>query len=237
MNRFLVTWRSRVTQRTHPVGVLTAAPEDYRFEYLSDVGQIEDFRAFVNFPDLSREYRSNRLFPFFSQRVMDPRRSDYKAYIAALGLAENASQVDVLGRASGARKGDTVQVILEPRIAPDGGVDHTFLLSGVRHAPGNAPAAIDQLTSGARLTIREQPENRVNPQALLVCTTEDQVLGWVPDALLDFVHQVVSGHYQLTASRVNGSEWPSQLRVVVNLKGNVPTDFEPLEPLAPLARA
>jgi hypothetical protein len=237
MSRFLVTWRSRVTGRSHPVGFLTANSRDYRFSYLPDVADLEDFRPFVNFPDLSRPYQSSRLFPFFSQRVMNSRRPDYQAYVAALGLPADASPVDVLGRAGGQRKGDTVQVILEPTIGADGAVDHTFLLSGARHAPGDAPALIDRLREGEPLTIRPQGDNKVNPDAHLICTTHGDPLGWVPDALLATVQEIMANDYGLTVAQVNGPEWPSYLRVVLRLRGTVPPGFEPFTSLASWACA
>lgn len=237
MSRFLVTWRSRATERTHPVGLLVDSPHDFTFRYLANVQDIAEFRPFVNFPDPKREYRSSHLFPFFSQRVMNPRRPDYSAYIAALGLPEDASPVEVLGRASGQRKGDTVQVILEPSIRAGGAVDYTFLLSGARYAPGDAPAVIDTLRQGAALTIRPQLDNEVNPHAHLICTTGGDPIGWVPDALLHMVQEVVSSHFRLTAVQVNGRDWPSHLRVVVHLRGTLPPGFEPFRSLSSLACA
>ena len=237
MSRFLVTWRSRTTERTTPVGVLISGGQDFLFSYLPTVAHLEDFRAFVNFPDLKREYRSSELFPFFSQRVMDRRRPDHQAYVAALGLPADASVIDVLGRASGQRKGDTVQVILEPTVEPDGSVHHAFLLSGTRYAPGDAPSVIDALQQGADLTFRPQPENLVNPDAQLICESHGQALGWVPDALLGFVQEVITNDYRLTATQVNGPEWPNHLRVVAQLRGSVPPGFVPFDSLISLAPA
>jgi hypothetical protein len=236
-NRFLVTWRHRATQRTHPVGQLIAELEEYTFSYLPHVERIAGFRPFVNFPDSTREYRSSRLFPFFSQRVMSPRRPDYQFYVAALGLSVDASPLEVLGRAGGQRKGDTVQVVLEPNIAADGTVDHTFLLSGARHAPGDAPGLIDQLNQGDVLIIRPDSANAVNPDARYICTTHGEPIGWVPDALLDTVKEVMTSDYRLTATRANGREWPSHVRVVVRLRGVVPPTFQPFTSLSSLARA
>lgn len=237
MSRFLVTWRNRATGRTHPVGLLTATSQDYRFSYLPDVEGLADFRPFVNFPDPIREYRSSRLFPFFSQRVMNPRRPDYQAYVAALGLPADASPLDVLGRTNGQRKGDTVQVILEPMIRADGSVEHAFLLSGARHAPGDAPALIDRLSPEEALTVRPQHDNNVNPDAHFICTEAGDPIGWVPDALLELVREVIASDFRLTATQVNDREWPSHMRVVVRLCGSVPPGFGPFRSLSSLACA
>lgn len=237
MDRFLVTWRSRASGRTHPVGLLRASGEDHAFSYLPEVAAIPDFRPFINFPEYTRVYHSARLFPFFSQRVMHQRRPDYLAYVAALGLPADSSPLQVLGRSNGQRKGDTVQVILEPAIDPDGGLDHAFLLSGARHAPGDAPGVIDHLPEGSALTIRSQSDNQVNPHAQLICTANGEPIGWVPDALLDTVQAVRTGDYQLVAMQVNGRQWPSHMRVVLRLRGSVPPAFQAFTSLSSLACA
>jgi hypothetical protein len=234
VNRFLVTWRDRSVPRTYPVGVLLADEAGYGFTYLPAAESTPGFRPFVNFPDLGRRYRSSTLFPFFAQRVMDQRRPDHPAYLQALGLAPDAIETDVLGRANGQRKGDTVQVILEPHVDPNGDVDHVFLVSGVRHAPGNPESKAEHLGVGDGLTLRAEPNNPSNPSALLVCTPPGDPIGWSPDALLHLAHQVIKNSYRLNVVRVNGADWPSHLRVIVRLTGSVSPGFEPFPSLVTL---
>ena len=236
MSRFLVTWRDRSLPRTYPVGVLVANKAGFGFFYLPTAATTPDFQPFVNFPELGRDYRSSTLFPFFAQRVMDRRRPDHSDYLQALGLGESATDIDVLDRSIGQRKGDTVQVILEPQIDLDGGVDHVFLVSGVRHMPGDPESKVEHLKAGDCLTLQPEPTNPSNPDALLVCTAQGDPLGWVPDALLHFAHEVGKGSHQLTIVRVNGADWPSHLRVLVRLRGTVLPGFEPF-PFGILAAA
>lgn len=238
MSRFLVTWRHRRLRRTYPVGFLTATDSDFCFSYLLQAATTPGFQPFVNFPDLGRDYRSSRLFPFFSQRVMSRSRPDYLPYLHALGLADDATPIEVLGRSNGQRRGDTVQVILEPKIADDGGVDHIFLVSGVRHATGDeSDGRLGQLNAGDLLSLRADPENPANSDALLVCTTRGDQLGWVPDGLLPLAHQVLNQEHQMTIVRVNSVEWPSHLRVLVRLAGKVPPRFRPFGAVEALTAA
>jgi hypothetical protein len=237
VSRFLVTWRDRTVRRTYPVGLLIASEAGFGFSYLPAAATTPGFRPFVNFPDLGRDYRASTLFPFFTQRVMDRRRPDHSDYLQALGLGESATEIDVLGRSNGQRKGDTVQVILEPQIDADGGVDHVFLVSGVRHAPGDPENKAEHLGAGDPLTLQAEPRNPSNPEAMLVCTTQGDPLGWVPDALLHLAHEIAKGNYQLTVVRVNGADWPSHLRVIVRLTGAVSPGFVPFPSIGALTAA
>jgi hypothetical protein len=235
MSRFLVTWRSRLTQRTYPVGTLIAG-SGFEFSYLSNLELPEDFREFVNFPDLTQTYRSRALFPFFAQRLMDSRRSDYAPYVAALGLPPRATELDVLGRAGGRRKGDTVEVVAEPDVSDTGAVDHLFLVRGISHLPGS-DAALQQVSIDAQMQVVAQLDNQVNPEALQVGAPDGQSVGWVPDALLHLAHKVIERDYQLIVHRLNGPDWPSHMRLVVRLLGNVPPGFEPFGPVMSNQRA
>jgi hypothetical protein len=227
MTRFLVTWRNGALRRTYPVGVLVATEMVCDFSYLEAAATTPDFRAFVNFPELDRPYNSTQLFPFFSQRVMDRRRPDHAGYVRALGLPADATDLELLGRANGQRKGDTVQVILEPTVGVAGEVDHSFLVSGVRHAPGESGPALAQVREGDRLLLLPEPENPSNVEAILVSVEGGQPLGWIPDALLPLAHEAMACGYELTVLRLNGEDWPSHLRLVVRLTASVSADFEP----------
>jgi hypothetical protein len=225
--RFLVTWRHRDLRRSWPVGVLTAEHGGYLFSYLPTSATTPGFVPFPNFPALGRVYESRELFPFFSQRVMDPRRSDYEPYLRALALPPDASAVDVLGRANGQRKGDSVLVVREPTIGLSGSLDHSFLVSGVRHVPVFPGAALERLRDGAELRLRAEPANPTNPAAMHVLGPDNVVLGWVPDALAATAQEASRSDYVLSVLRVNDETWPGHLRLVVRLRGHVSADFDP----------
>jgi len=228
VTRFLVTWRNRSLGRTFDVGLLTAAADGFAYSYLPGTASVPGFRPFVNFPDLDRQYRSPRLFPFFSQRIMEPRRPDYLTYLQALALPADATSLDVLGRTNGQRKGDSVHVVREPDVADDGRVDHVFLVSGGRHAVVDGEGAWRTLSAADPLTTRPEPTNPANPEALQIwAPTVASPLGWVPDALIRFVGEVSASPHRLTVERLNGEDWPAHLRTVVRLVGVVPIGFEP----------
>lgn len=225
--RFAVAWQHPIERSIYPIGLLDITTYGYRFRYLRRAADVQGFLPLIGFPDLSRDYRSPRLFPFFEQRVMDRRRPDFKEYAAALGVAEDATEIELLARSSGNRIGDSIRLSLEPRVDYGGEVNHVFPVHGVRYSPSDQSAVsdvLDRLIPGERLELRGQPDNDVNRRALLVTTADGEVaLGWVPDLLLEFVHLVLStGEARLSVLRVNPSDLPAHLRLFVRLQGRGP---------------
>lgn len=222
--RFAVAWRNTSLGLTAAVGVLDHDRLGYRFEYLRNVDQVPDFRPFLGFPDLRRSYESQRLWPFFDLRVMDPKRPDYQSYIARLGLPSTASRLDVLSRSGGEQKGDSVYLTEEPRISTDGTTEATFLVRGVRYAISEHSSASTaaQLRPGDRLMLEPDPDNPANPQAVLLVARNGARVGWVPDLLIPFARAVRSGgSAEVTVVQNNGPDSPWHLRLLVRLAGRV----------------
>lgn len=224
IRRYLVQWRNDVDPAITPIGVLTAATT-YRFTYLGHAKYTAGFRPFPAFPDLHVSYESTVLFDFFAVRVMDKRRPEYRSFVEALALPLDADTLTVLGRSGGRRKGDFVSVVEEPNVDPDGSTTHTFLVHGVRHVPN--PRARDQALAatrpGAVLKVAPEPNNPVNPEALIVTAMDGTALGWVPEGLVPYLRQLLDGaSLKLEVIRVNGPEHPDQVRLVVRASGQLP---------------
>ncbi|MDQ1745182.1 MAG: hypothetical protein QOE23_3521 [Pseudonocardiales bacterium] len=222
--RFAVAWRNTSLGLIAPVGVLDHDSLGYRFEYLRNVDQVPDFRPFLGFPNLDWAYESQRLWPFFDLRVMDPKRPDYESYVARLGLPPTASRLDVLSRSGGEQKGDSVYLAEEPQISEDGATEATFLVRGVSYAirEYSSAGSASQLRSGDQLTIESDPDNPVNAQAMLLVTRTGARVGWVPDLLIPYAHAVGSGgSAEVTVVQNNGPNSPWHLRLLVRLAGQV----------------
>lgn len=221
--RFAVAWQHPTKRRIYPVGLLDIGPKSYSFRYLEQVRDAKGFTPFIGFPELSRAYVATRLFPFFDQRVMDPRRPDFPEYVAALGLDREAGETELLARSSGNRIGDTVRLSLEPVIGDDGHCNYDFPVHGVRHVRDNeqAEAVVSALRAGERLSLRDEPDNPVNARALQVATEDGEVLlGWVPDLLLEFVHLLrEGGPVAITVLHANSRDQPQHLSLFVHFQG------------------
>ena len=85
------------------------------------------------------------------------------------------------------------------------------------------------LDPGEPLTLRDDPQNPVNPDAVLVCTSHGRPLGYVPDLLLEHLRARQStAPVDLAVEHVNGPDAPAHLRLLARLDGTAPPGYEPM---------
>lgn len=225
LGRLVVAWQNPESRSIAPVGLLEHGYEAYRFRYLRRARQVQGFRPFLGFPVWSVDYRSERLFPLFAQRIMSPRRPDFRAFLRQLDLAPGATPWEQLARSEGRSSGDTVQVFPVPAIAADGSTTCMFLVHGVRYCnEGRLPP----LVPGCEVQLGDEPANPKNPLAVQV-VVGGAAIGWVPDLLLDYVREVRDfGDARVTVQHVNGPEAPPHLRVLLRMQGVLPAGRNPM---------
>lgn len=233
-SRLAVAWQHPESRMISPVGLLDQDLGIYRFRYVQNALETVDFRPFVGFPDLRAGYASTELFPFFQQRVMNPRRPDYTRFIDTLALDPGAEPWEQLARSGGKRLGDTIQLFPEPRVRSDGSTEGIFLVHGVRHVESEydnlVQRRIDKLRHGDRLQLVADRGNPMNPGAVLVCTDDGNPLGWVPDLLLDHIELLQSFGSRspdVSVEHVNGENSPYHYRVMARVVGDAPPGYVP----------
>jgi hypothetical protein len=217
--RLRVVWQDPDTRRFHEVATLLANHDNYVFAYTTEARVLPQFRPFFAFPELERTYHSQRLFPFFENRVMSARRPDYDEYLSALGLTRlDATPLELLARSAGRRATDTIQVVPESSRDEQGRESQLFLASGARHIEG-AENRIRALRADEELLLRPQPENEVDPRALLIDTSSGQPVGWIPNYLLDEVHKnrEAGAEVRCFVEQANGPDTPWHLRLLCRL--------------------
>ncbi len=109
--RLLVTRRDPQDRSYQPIGFLTYDGHQYRFLYLRELPESRHLRVLPGLPEVTRSYRSTRLFPIFAERVISPRRPDRAVSIEALGLSAEAGPFEILQRSGGRRVGDSIEVV------------------------------------------------------------------------------------------------------------------------------
>lgn len=215
--RFMVVWQDPETRAFHHVARLEfTADGEFRFSYVSAARLASRFRPFAAFPDLDHEYRSDDLFPFFANRVMSSRRSDFDAHLSVLGLTRaDWTPLELLARSAGERATDTVQVVEEPLEEESGRATVVFPVSGVRHIEG-AEERISALHPRQELALRREPENPEDLRAVLIDVSRNAPVGYVPSYLLDFLYKRWDGGMepQVYVERANGPDAPWHLRLL-----------------------
>lgn len=229
--RMAIAWQNPFDRLVSAVGILEFDGEEYRFQYLRAASDVPGFRSFVGFPNLSKVYQSKELFPLFAQRAMSPRRPDYSQYLHSLALDESATVWEQLARTEGIIAADTIQLVPEPSVDTSGHTTASFLVAGIRHCLNDVEArerVLADLKPNDVLYLLDEPTNDKNPRAILTTTTKKQAIGWVPNMLLGYVHDVRDhGPVRLIVRHANGPQAPLHMRVLVEFSGSLPVGYVP----------
>jgi hypothetical protein len=219
--RLVVVRQDRDTRRFLPVAILAVEQDGtFVFQYLEDAVLDPDFQPVPGFPEPAETYRSTELFPFFRHRVMSPRRPDYPAHLRAMGLeGEDPDPVEILVRTAGRRATDTYQVVPEPTVHTDGTETRLFLASGIRHLDG-ATERVAALDHGQSLMLRPDPDNRFDPQAILLDVASGEPVGYIPMHMCGYVHQHLAGgaRIDVMVEQANGPEVPRHLQLLCRMR-------------------
>lgn len=224
----IVAWQHPRSRAISPVGLLDHDREGYRFRYIANARDVDGFLPFLGFSDLGAAYSSPWLFPMFAQRVLNPRRPDYPYWLDVLSLPEDAAPFEFMARCEGRREGDTVVVTAPPTVGPQGDLEMTFMVHGVRYAleDPRAAAAFDSLRDGDEVAFASEPDNPKDSLAVHVCAREVP-LGWVPRLLCPAVHAAMAdGPVVGRVLRLNGPEVPPHMRLLVELRGRVSASWD-----------
>jgi hypothetical protein len=88
-------------------------------------------------------------------------------------------------------------------------------------------AVLSSLNDGDDVYLRAEPDNPVNPRALLIITAAGFPLGWLPDLLVSDVHSEDFTNARVTIERVNGPDAIWHLRLLARISVPVPPGFRP----------
>lgn len=187
-----VSWRDPVVGSIHPVGRLVrrvgATGARYSFAYLKLAEQLHGFEPLPGLPDLHRRYDSDWLFPVFANRLMPRSRPEFDLLASQVDLGGDADPFEVLARSGGRRATDRIEVFAGP-VRSDGEGCALFFVRGIRHVAGAADA-VASLRAGDRLILVDEPTNEYNARAVLLRMSDGRQIGWVPDYLVEHVHEL-----------------------------------------------
>jgi hypothetical protein len=216
-----------------PIGRLVrqvdGAREQYSFAYVKLAERLGGFEPLPGLPDLYRSYESPHLFPVFSNRVMPRSRPEFDALAARVDLTGDADPFEVLARTGGRRATDRIEVFLPPERTPEGTSTVLFFARGIRYVDG-AESAVARLHPGDRLTLVDDRSNEFNPRALVIRQSDGQRIGWIPDYLIDHVHELrdMSGEEPVVSvEHVNDRDTPAHMRLLCRLSGPWPDGYVP----------
>jgi hypothetical protein len=188
----------------------------FAFEYDESAAALPSFYPLAEFPDFKRTYIAGTLPAFFANRIMSHDRPSYGQYLDWLGLEPGAdTPMELLARTGGGRATDTFHLVDAPMVGDR--MSSRFFVSGVRHIEG-AAERLRLVNVGDELKVRPEPQNPVDPRALLIDVESGDAVGWVPNWLLDEVHRFLdSGHnVHIVVERLN-LDAPDHLKLLARI--------------------
>ena len=232
---FLAWHGSNENRFWFPVGRLDADPKEarYRFRYTHGARQAQEqagFPMLLEFPELDGDYWASELFPLFQNRIMSPSRPDFQEYLKVLGLGGYADPVEILAVNGGRRLTDTYEVFPKLVKQDDGSFVSRFFLHGNRFVSESGRERLNSLRADEELYVAVELTNPSTELAVLILTTDYQVLGWAPHYLVDDLAMAMAeagGKYSARVVRLNPQPLPSRQRLLVELS-SFWTDHEPM---------
>lgn len=248
LRSLFLAWQDAAHSRAwFPIGRLDANVEGshYWFGYTQGAVRAADeagFQPLLSFPDIHKAYEANELFPLFRNRVMGAEREDFVEYLRQLDLTpEEANPMTILALTGGERQTDSLEVFPKLERRPDGTFVCRFFLHGSRHVHRVAHERIETLQSGDSLQVSLELNNPATGPALQLESADYAMLGWAPRYLVGDLIKAIAGsptRIRACVVRVNPSPAPTNQRVLVELAGSLPVNYEPMSgsDFQPIAR-
>ena len=221
MRKLFLTWQEKESRRWFPIGQLTYDGELYRFAYIKGALQAHEevgFQPLVSFPDFREVYVSDELFPMFSNRVMPTSRPEYKQTIELLSLPEDLNDpLAFLARSGGAKITDNFEIFCYPK-TENGKFHLHFFAHGLRYLSQDSIKRISEMKREDRILLAHDFQNPFEPDALLLRTRDNYIVGYCPSYLLDDMNEMRRNKgIEVCVERVNDESAPLQFRLLCRL--------------------
>lgn len=125
-------WHDRVNNKQFIVGKLSKNGK-YEFEYSNEIDEALEsgFNLLISFPEI-KKYESDVLFPIFSSRLPDEKRSDIEEILSKYNLKQY-DEYELL-KASGAKLPIDDLMFIDPILNSDNNkITRNFYVAGCRH--------------------------------------------------------------------------------------------------------
>lgn len=238
MKTLFLAWQDQSKTRAwFPIGRLDADLQHshYRFGYTRGATKAHKeagLEPLDAFPDFKETYESKDLFPLFKNRVLGSEREDFQTYLQQIGLSSGeANPIEILSVTGGERQTDNLEVF--PKIEQShGGFHCRFFLHGWRHVNSESRQQIRSLKESDPLQIAVELNNPVTRWAIQFQTIESyHMIGWAPRYLVEDLMKAFSQapeDIKAKVVRINPAPAPAKLRVLIELKGRWPSNYEPM---------
>lgn len=234
MKTLFLAWQDPDSRSWFPIGRLTFDGTEYQFVYTNAAKDAQKkcrFQPLQSFPHLDEVYKSLKLFPLFSNRLLSRSRPDYADFVKWLNIPQYEDDpIAMLARSGGRRATDTLAVFPCPEPDENGLYHIHFLSHGLRHLPLNSIERINRFHAGELLILAHGFQNPYDPKALTLNTEDHYIVGYCPRYLLGDTFEMLKhcpGLVHVHVERVNQPPTPLQFRLLCNMTAKWSADFRP----------
>lgn len=168
-------WHDKINKKQFVIGKLSKNGK-FEFEYSDEIkeAQKNGFELLITFPKIEK-YESEVLFPIFSSRLPDKRRSDIKEILNKYNLSEYDSYE--LLKASGAKLPIDNLMFIDPILECNDNITRRFYIAGSRHYMDCIKK--ENIEAGASLQLEMEPDNIKDKNAIKILYN-NKIIGYVP---------------------------------------------------------
>ena len=236
MNSLFLAWQAPTQRAWFPIGRLNADADrsHYEFEYTNGAlraKKLVGFNPLPAFPNWRERYEASELFPLFKNRVLDSNRRDFADYLRSLDLdPRHPDPIAILAVSGGERQTDNFEVFPKIEKGEDNNFACRFFLHGLRHASPSAQRRGFELTPLEPLQVSLELNNPATGPAIQLTTKNYEFLGWAPRYLVSDILKAIATSPEIAAHvvRVNEVGVPLNRRILIELSGRLPANFEPM---------
>ena len=163
---------------------------------------------------------------------MNNQRKSFHDYLSLLDIDDPAPDpLEILAVDGGYRVTDNFQVFPKIQKQHDGSFRCRFFLHGWRHTNESAQRQMECLRSGDMLYVTIELTNPETRLAVQIQMMDYHMIGWAPRYLVNDLVTAMAhapGDYAARVVKVNPVPAPSRQRVLIELSGHWPHDYEPM---------
>lgn len=225
-NSVFLAWRSPKEKEWHVVGMLVESKSNeeslFTFKYTKGAIGSADFIPFRGMEDIKKVYKSENLFPLFNNRLLSKKRPEYPTFLEWLGLDDETSKIDLLGRSGGIRGTDQLQMFKRVEFYNDGTFEHIFFSHGLRHLSDMTKKRVLSLRTGEELFFCIDIQNDYDENAVLIRSENPvEAVGYCPRYLANDILSLLKENKNSVRAFVESISYdaPTNYQLMCKLKG------------------
>jgi len=227
----ILSWQDMKSREWFAVGRLAFLNDKYSFVYIKGALKAKEsgFLGLAGMPDFSKQYRSERIFPVFQNRILNKSRPDRPQFLSWLDMnIESYSAFEELARTGGIKATDSLRLYPVPSKV-NGKYSVHFFVHGISHLSKEHQERVSRIASGEKVYLCADLENEYDKNALILRTKEPVgIIGYCPQFFAEDFYSLfqTSNNFSINLIKVNDKA-PRQLSILCALNCEWPENFKP----------